>query len=468
MKIVPVILCGGMGARLWPVSRELYPKHLLTIMNDRSLLQETLSRSIRCLNAENPILVCSEETQFLVGSQVEEVGVTPETIILEPVGRDTAPAIALAAYHASLKEDALLVVFPSDHIIRDQHTFQDSLENAISLAQKDYLVTLGIKPTRAETGYGYIRVGDPIGYGHQVQKFIEKPDLESAREYAGSDDYYWNSGIFVFKAGNYLSELSNLHPAIANAAMQAIQKSVKEAIFTRVCEKSFGSCPKESIDYAVMEKTSKAAMVPLNADWGDLGSWHAIWEATDHDPSHNAFIGDVISEDVSNSYIRADQRLVAAVGIDNLILVETADAVLVTTQKDAQKVKKIVHKLRQNERDESHNPTKVQKPWGYYESIGSGAEHQVKNIQVAPGASISLQKHVHRSEHWIVVSGTATVTLGNTISVLEKNESIFVPAGSVHRLANYGETPLEVIEVQVGTYLGEDDIVRLDDQYGRD
>lgn len=468
MKIVPVILCGGMGTRLWPVSRELYPKHLLTIMNDKSLLQETMSRSMSCLQAENPILVCSEETQFLVERQVEEVGITPETIILEPVSRDTAPAIALAAYHASLEEDTLLVVFPSDHFIRKELALYDSLENAISLAKKDNLVTLGVHPARAETGYGYIRVGGPLGSGYEVQKFIEKPDLESARAYVGSDEYYWNSGIFVFKASNYLCELRNQRPAIAEATRHAMQKSIREAIFTRVCKKSFDSCPRESIDYAVMEHTSKAAMVPLEADWGDLGSWHAIWEVTEHDTSHNTFVGDVVSEDVSNSYIRADHRLVSAVGVDNLILIETADAVLVTTQDNAQNVKKIVSKLRQNEREESQNPAKIQKPWGHYERIGKGFEHQVKNILVSPGASLSLQKHVHRSEHWIIVSGTATVTLGDTNCVLKKNESIFIPAGTLHRLANFGETPLEVIEVQIGTYLGEDDIIRFDDQYGRD
>ena len=456
-----------MGTRLWPVSRELYPKHLLTIMNDKSLLQETISRSMSCLQAEKPILVCSEETQLLVERQVEEVGLTPETIILEPVSRDTAPAIALAAYYASLEEDTLLVVFPSDHFIRKELALHDSLENAISLAKKEYLVTLGVHPARAETGYGYIRVGDPIGSGHHVQKFIEKPDLQSARAYFGSGAYYWNSGIFVFKASNYLCELRKQRPAIAEATRHAIQKSVREVIFTRVCEKSFDSCPKESIDYAVMEHTSKAAMVPLEAGWGDLGSWHAIWEVTEHDTSHNTFVGDVISEDVNNSYIRADHRLVSAVGVDNLILVETADAVLVTTQDNAQNVKKIVNKLRQNEREESQNPPKVQKPWGHYERIGKGFEHQVKNILVSPGASLSLQKHVYRSEHWIVISGIATVTLGDTNCVLKKNESIFIPAGTLHRLANFGETPLEVIEVQVGTYLGEDDIIRFDDQYGR-
>ena len=467
MKIVPVILCGGMGTRLWPVSRELYPKHLLTIMNDKSLLQETMSRSMSCLQTEKPIIVCSEDTQFLVERQVEEVGLTPETIILEPVSRDTAPAIALAAYYASLEEDTLLVVFPSDHFIRKELALYDSLENAISLAKKDYLVTLGVHPARAETGYGYIRIGDPIGSGHHVQKFIEKPDLESARAYVGSGEYYWNSGIFTFKASNYLCELRNQRPAIAKATRHAIQKSVREAIFTRVCEKSFDSCPKESIDYAVMEHTSKAAMVPLEADWGDLGSWHAIWDVTEHDTSHNTFVGDVISEDVSNSYIRADHRLVSAVGVDNLILVETADAVLVTTQDNAQNVRNIVNKLRQNEREESQNPPKMQKPWGHYERIGKGFEYQVKNILVSPGASLSLQKHIHRSEHWIVISGTASVTLGDTNCVLQKNESIFIPAGTLHRLANFGEAPLEVIEVQVGTYLGEDDIIRFDDQYGR-
>ena len=417
---------------------------------------------------EKPILVCSKETKFLVASQIEEIGMTPETIILEPVSRDTAPAIALAAYQVSIEEDAILVVFPSDHFIGNQHALYNTLDNAISLAEKDYLVTLGVKPNHPETGYGYIRVGDPVDAGYQVQKFIEKPDHENAKAYVGDDEYFWNSGIFVFKASNYLSELANQRPAIANTAMQAINESVKEAIFTQISEDSFVSCPKESIDYAVMEKTGKAAMVPLKADWCDLGSWHAIWEVADHDLNHNTFIGDVISEDVRNSYVRADHRLVSVIGIDDLVLVETADAVLVTTQGSAQNVKKIVNKLRKNDREESHTPAKVQRPWGYYESIEKGVEHQVKHILVEPGASLSLQKHVHRSEYWIVVSGMATVTLDDTNRVLEKNESVFIPAGSLHRLANFGGTPLEVIEVQLGAYLGEDDIVRLDDQYGRD
>ncbi|MFL2528662.1 MAG: mannose-1-phosphate guanylyltransferase/mannose-6-phosphate isomerase [Candidatus Azotimanducaceae bacterium] len=469
MKIVPVILCGGAGTRLWPMSRERYPKYLLSTMNGKSLLQDAILRLKSRPELADAIFVCSEETRFLVASQIEEVGITPETIILEPVSRDTAPAIALAAYARYIKgkDDEILIVLPSDHFIRDQNAFFNTLDNAISLAEKDYLVTLGVRPTKAETGYGYIKIGDPLGAGYSVEAFIEKPNQEKARVYLGSDEYCWNSGIFVFKAINYLRELTRQRQAIAVATEAAIRGSVREDIFIRLRGDDFISCPKESIDYAVMEGTKKAAMVTLSAGWGDLGSWQAMWEVAEKDRNHNSVIGDVILEDVKDSYIRAEHRLVSASGVDNIVVVETADAVLVTAQNNAQSVKKIVHKLQENGREEFRSHTKIYRPWGYYESIGKGLGHQVKHIMVNPGASLSLQKHRHRSEHWIVVVGTAAVTLGKSELVLAENESTFIPAGTIHRLANHGTTPLEVIEIQFGSYLGEDDILRFADQYGR-
>ncbi len=467
MKIVPVILCGGAGTRLWPSSRELYPKQLLPLVDDRSLLQNTVLRLKDRCDVGNPILVCNEEYRFLVAEQLREIDTAPETIILEPVGRNTAPAIALGAHQALTQDDAILVVLPSDHLISDNSAFLRALDRAITLAEDGHLVTFGVTPTRAETGYGYIKAGNSLNGGDEVKAFVEKPDSKTAEQYISSGDYYWNSGMFVFKARNFLMELAKQCQDIASAVENAFKTVSQDDIFTRVGEQAFSNCPKESIDYAVMEGAHKAAMVPLTAGWSDIGAWQALWEVSDKDANQNCIAGDVITENVSNSYIRAEHRLVSVLGVEDLVVVETADAILITTQSESQNVKEIVTNLQDSDRKERMTHRKVFRPWGYYESIDGGDRHQVKHILVNPGASLSLQKHEHRAEHWVVVSGTAIVTCGEDEFQLSENESTYIPIGTVHRLANPCKIPLKIIEVQSGTYLGEDDIVRLEDNYGR-
>ncbi len=467
MKIVPVILCGGAGKRLWPLSRELYPKQLLPLVDDRSLLQNTVLRLKGRYDVGNPILVCNEEHRFLVAEQLREIDTAPETIILEPVGRNTAPSIALGSHQAVTQDDAILVVLPSDHLISDNSAFLRALDRAITLAEDGHLVTFGVTPTRAETGYGYIKTGNSLNGGNEVKAFVEKPDSKTAEQYVSSGDYYWNSGMFVFKARNFLMELAKQRQDIASAVENAFKTVSQDDIFTRVGEQAFSDCPKESIDYAVMEGARKAAMVPLTAGWSDIGGWQALWEVSDKDGNQNCIAGDVITENVSNSYIRAEHRLVSVLGVDDLVVVETADAILITIQSESQNVKEIVTNLQNSDRKERMTHRKVFRPWGYYESIDGGDRHQVKHILVNPGASLSLQKHEHRAEHWIVVSGTAIATCGEDEFQLSENESTYIPIGTVHRLTNPGKIPLEIIEVQSGIYLGEDDIVRLEDNYGR-
>ena len=467
MKIVPVILCGGAGTRLWPLSRELYPKQLLPLIDDKSLLQNTVLRLKDYKDATDPILVCNEEHRFLVAEQLREIDTRPATIILEPIGRNTAPVVALGAHVALTTDDAILVVLPSDHLIPDNNALHEALDRAITLAEEDHLVTFGVTPTRPETGYGYIKAGAAENTGNKVEAFVEKPDLATAEQYVSSGDYYWNSGMFVFKASQYLTELVKQRQDIASAVEKSFKSVSHDDLFTRVGEQDFTNCPKESIDYAVMEGTDNAAMVPLTAGWSDIGSWNALWEVSDKDENQNTIVGDVITENVNNSYIRAEHRLVSVVGIDDLIIVETADAILITSQSESQNVKKIVTSLQSCDRQERLTHRKVFRPWGYYESIDNGKSHQVKHIEVKPGASLSLQKHHHRAEHWIVVQGTAIVTLGDEVFQLSENESTYIPIGTVHRLENPGKIPLEIIEVQSGSYLGEDDIVRLEDNYGR-
>jgi len=467
LKIVPVILCGGSGTRLWPLSRELYPKQLLPLIDDKSLLQNTVLRLKDYKDATDPILVCNEEHRFLVAEQLREIDTRPATIILEPIGRNTAPAVALGANMALTADDAILVVLPSDHVIPDNKAFHEALDRAITLAEDDHLVTFGVTPTRPETGYGYIKAGAAENAGNKVEAFVEKPDQATAEQYLASGDYYWNSGMFVFKASQYLTELVKQRQDIASAVENSFRSVSHDDVFTRVGEQDFTNCPKESIDYAVMESTDKAAMVPLTAGWSDIGSWDALWEVSDKDENQNAIVGDVITENVNNSYIRAEHRLVSVVGIDDLIIVETADAILITSQSESQNVKKIVTNLQSCERQERLTNLKVFRPWGYYESTDNGKSHQVKHIEVNPGASLSLQKHHHRAEHWIVVQGTAIVTRGDEVFQLSENESTYIPIGTVHRLENPGKTPLKIIEVQSGSNLGEDDIVRLEDNYGR-
>ena len=467
MKVIPVILCGGAGTRLWPLSRELYPKQLLSLVNDFSLLQNTVTRCAGHPDIADPILVCNEEHRFLVAEQLREINIHAARIILEPEGRNTAPAVALAAHEALKEEDAILVVLPSDHVIQKEEVFLAALTRAIHFASQDELVTFGVVPDRPETGYGYIRKGAGIEDAFRVDKFVEKPDKARALEFFQSGLYYWNSGMFVFKASEYLAELGRQKPGIAQAMVKATSHVASDLDFTRVDEQAFRASPSDSIDYAVMEHTMNAVVVPLDAEWSDIGSWDALWKISEKDEHNNTLVGDVVVNGVENSYVWAENRLVSVVGLSDVVVVETADAVMVASQDQAQDVKSVVNYLKEDGREERTLHRKVYRPWGYYEGVDAGPAFQVKRISVNPGASLSLQLHHHRAEHWVVVNGVATVTIGEETFELSKNQSCYIPAETQHRLQNLTESELEIIEVQSGSYLGEDDIVRFDDNYGR-
>ncbi len=410
------------------------------------------------------MVIANEEQRFLVAEQLREVDISPREILLEQRGRNTAPAIALAALRVD--PDAILLVLPSDHVIDDITAFHQAISTAADLATRGHLVTFGIVPTSAETGYGYIKPGDPIGAGMTVASFVEKPDAATATGYV-KDGYLWNSGMFAFRAADYLVELGRYRPDILDACEQAASQSEEDLDFVRVDAEAFDACPAESVDFAVMENTERAAVVPLDAGWSDIGSWSALWEALPHDADRNSISGDVVLNDVSGSYVRADHRLVSIIGLNDVVVVETADAVLVGGKAHMQQVKDVVAHLNQCERDEPVNHRRVYRPWGFYEGVDAGDRYQVKQIEVKPGAALSLQKHHHRAEHWIVVSGTARVTRGQETFDLAENESTYIPIDTIHRLENPGSIPLRVIEIQSGAYLGEDDIVRFEDNYGR-
>lgn len=468
LQVVPVILCGGAGTRLWPMSRELYPKQFLSLVDDMSLLQNTLKRVAKYKNIVSPLVVCNEDHRFLVAQQIHELDISPRSIMLEPIARNTAPAITIAALKLlNQGADQIMAVFPSDHVITDETTFLDGLEKAAALARKGYLVTFGVTPGSPEIGYGYMEKGKSIETGYQVKAFVEKPDVETARKYLDSGDYYWNSGMFVFTAKNYVEELEKHRPDILSACRKAIEGESEDADFSRVDGNAFKECPSDSIDYAVMEKTKRSAMVVLDVGWSDVGSWGSLWEIQDKTPENNVTKGDVIVEGVTNSYLHAEHRLISVVGLDNLVVVETADAVMIAARERSQEVKQIVQQLRSCDREERMTHRKVFRPWGYYESLDMGEKFQVKRICVNPGASLSLQMHHHRAEHWVVVAGVARVTNGDTEFLLQENESTYIPIETKHRLENPGEIPLEIIEIQSGDYLGEDDIVRFEDNYGR-
>lgn len=473
-EIIPIILCGGSGTRLWPLSRELYPKQFLSLTGDNSLLQKTVLRVSGAQGMESPLMICNEEHRFLVAQQLEECGISPLSILLEPCVRSTAPAVALGAIKIlQQNENAIVVVLSSDHVISSEQRFVDVLQSAVALAENDHLVTFGVKPTGPEICYGYIKKGDEINSGlnqvegYKVNEFVEKPGLETARQYLQSRDYYWNSGMFVFKAINYLEELGKYRPDILIACQQAMAGESHDADFTRIDRSAFEKCPTDSIDYAVMEKTDTSAMVILDTGWSDVGSWSSLWDVQGKTSENNVTVGDVIVEKVRNSYIHSEHRLVAAVGVENLIIVETADAVLVADKEKSQEVKKIVDQLKSNGREEQVSHKKVFRPWGFYESLDAGEKFRVKRICVNPGASLSLQLHRHRAEHWVVVAGVAKVNNGDKEFLLKENESTYIPIGVKHRLENPGEIALEIIEVQSGAYLSEDDIVRFEDIYGR-
>ncbi|WP_076408043.1 mannose-1-phosphate guanylyltransferase/mannose-6-phosphate isomerase [Shewanella sp. UCD-KL12] len=483
--ILPVVMAGGSGTRLWPLSRQRFPKQFLTLDGEDSMLQATLLR-LSGLDNQAPLIICNEEHRFSVAEQLRAAQLKHSGIILEPVGRNTAPAIAIAALQALKSgQDPVLLVLAADHVIKDEAAFCQTLASATALAEANKLVTFGVVPTKAETGYGYIKRGSAFSAANQdasaldktpftIDRFVEKPDLETAKHYLKSGDYYWNSGIFMFKASVYLTELKNHQPEIYSACELAIANTQSDLDFIRIDRNAFEACHADSIDYAVMEPlcndkstSSKAIVVPLDCSWSDVGSWHSLWEVSNKDPQGNAIRGDVIANNTRNSYIHAQDKLVTTIGLEDMVVVETKDAVLIAKQSDVQQVKAIVEQLDQEQRPELMQHKQVYRPWGKYDAIDAGERFLVKRISVNPGEKLSLQMHHHRAEHWIVVSGTAKITKGDEELLLSENQSTYIPIGMVHSLENPGKLPLELIEVQSGSYLGEDDIIRFQDKYGR-
>lgn len=469
--IVPVILAGGSGTRLWPLSRELYPKQLIDIYNENTMLQNTLLRLKNLDDLTTPVVVCNEAHRFMTAEQLLNIDIEPHSIILEPCGRNTAPAIALAAIKLAEKgEDPIMLVLPADHVIENIDHFHEKISQGNDLAEKGFLITFGIVPGSPETGYGYIKKGqmiDGLSKACKIECFVEKPDQEHAREYVSSNEYCWNSGMFMFKASAIIDELEQYAPDMLYSCRQVIESGTQDLDFLRIDRELFEKVAPDSIDYAVMEKTGKGVMISLDAGWNDLGSFDALWQTGDKDEDCNVFKGDILTHDVKDSYIHAEGRLVAAVGLEKFVIVETSDAILVSPRDRVQDVKKIVLQLKAKKREESVTHRRVYRPWGNYETIDLSQRYQVKRITVKPGAKLSLQKHYHRAEHWTVVSGTAIVTKDDEEIMLIENESTYISLGTVHRLENPGTIPLELIEVQSGSYLGEDDIVRFDDVYGR-
>ncbi len=466
-KIQPVILAGGTGSRLWPLSRELYPKQLLQLIDATSLLQTTVLRVGQLVEVLPPLLVVGEEHRFVTRRQVD--GLVPEdgyTILLEPVGRNTAPAVCGAVEYVAIEQpdDTIMLVLPADHLILKKEAFQKVVTEAAELAANGKIVTFGIEPQHPETGYGYIEQGE----GSEVLSFREKPDRDTAESYLDKGNYFWNSGMFAFTVQTFREEMERLAPAMLSCMRESVLLGKRDGKFFRLDGGAMGRCPSDSIDYALMEKTDKIAMVAADLDWSDIGSWHALWEVSDKDESGNVVLGDVLLEDTSNCLIRAEDTLVATVGLEDMLVVETADAVLVAPLSRSQDVKKIVGRLKSERRREFRLHRTVHRPWGSYTVLEEHLRYQIKRITVNPGAKLSLQMHHHRHEHWVVVSGTARITNGDEIFLLYENQSTYIPAGVSHRLENPGVLELELIEVQNGSYLGEDDIVRFEDDYGRE
>ncbi len=469
--IQPVILSGGSGTRLWPLSRELYPKQLLSLATELSLLQDT-ARRVTGASYAAPMIVCNEEHRFIIAEQLRALGAKAGAIVLEPAARNTAPAVAAAAALAVRDNpDALLLVLPSDHTIQDEAAFAKAVNAAADAAKTGYLVAFGIEPTSPETGYGYIKQGakfSGLPGAFAIERFVEKPDLATAKSYLVEGDWSWNSGMFLFPAKLFLEELSAFEPAIARAATESVSRAKSDLDFLRLDAEAFKTSPSKSIDYAVMEKTKRAAVVPASLGWSDIGAWSALWEIGAQDKDGNVTIGDVVAHDTKNTYLRtSDGVLLATLGLEDTIIVVTRDVVLAAARDRAQDVKKIVEDLKKRGRSEVASHAVVHRPWGTYQTVDSGARFQVKRITVKPGAKLSLQKHAKRAEHWVVVSGTARVTRGEDTLILREDMSTYIPVGTVHRLENIGSEPLHLIEVQSGSYLGEDDIVRLEDTYGR-
>ena len=466
--ITPVLLCGGVGSRLWPVSRQGRPKQYLNLIGETSMLQQTLTR-IESLTQTAPIIVCNEEHRFLVAEQVRQLGLTSPTIILEPEGKNTAPAIALAALAiAAADPEAQLLVLPADHYVGKPEALIDAIEKATSASSQGKLVTFGLVPSRPETGYGYIKRGEALAPDVSVlEQFVEKPDQPTAEGYIASGDYVWNSGMFMFSATRFLESLAQFQPEMTRVCERAMEQAERDMDFVRPNAEVFATCPSDSIDYAVMEHTPEGAVVSLDCDWSDIGAWSALWEVGDQDAAGNVSQGDVVLNKTQNSYVRSQSRLVTTTGVSDLVVVETADAVMVADRHSVQDVKEIVNVLKASSRSEADVHQRVFRPWGSYESLTSGNGFQVKRLIVNPGQQLSLQLHQHRAEHWVVVRGTAKVVNGDSELILSADQSTYIPLGVKHRLSNPSSEVLELIEVQSGSYLGEDDILRFDDVYGR-
>jgi mannose-1-phosphate guanylyltransferase len=471
--ILPVIMAGGTGSRLWPMSRELYPKQFLRLYGEQSMLQETVTR-LNGLRVSEPLVICNEQHRFLVAEQLRQINRLSNNIILEPAGRNTAPAITLAALSAIANgDDPLLLVLAADHVIENPAAFHQAVENAIPYAEQGKLVTFGIVPTGPETGYGYIQRGAELSGTaasvFRVQRFVEKPDLATALQYLECGEYYWNSGMFLFRAKRFLEEIAKFRSDILEICLQAIEASEPDAQqdFIRIDKTAFLACPDESVDYAVMEKTSDAIVVPLDAGWSDVGSWSALWEVNNKNPQGNALTGDVFTHNASNCYINTDEKLVAAIGVENLVIVNTKDAVLVIDKSQVQDVKKVVEFLKANGRQEYRVHRESYRPWGRNDKVVDRPRYHVNRLTVKPGGQFSLQMHHHRAEHWVILSGTAKVTLEDNTYLLTENQSTFIPVGAQHMLENPGKIPLELLEIQSGSYLGDDDIIRTKDHYGR-
>lgn len=462
--LLPIIMAGGSGSRLWPLSRTLYPKQFLSLTSSNTMLQETIYR-LNDIEHTAPLLICNEEHRFIVAEQLRNASIKSSGIILEPIGRNTAPALTLAALTAiNLEQDPLLLILPADHVIQNNEIFIQKINDAVQLAKENKLVTFGITPNYPETGYGYIKAGNKIDdNSYIVDKFVEKPSYQIAQEYIDTRKYYWNSGMFLFKASSYLAEIEKYSPDILAACKQAISTATHDLDFIRINEKEFSLCPEDSIDYALMEKTNNAVVVPIDIEWSDIGSWSALWELSEKDNNGNVIKGDVLTENTKNSYIFSQNKLVTTVGVNDLVIVDTKDALLIAEKNQVQDIKSIVNKLKDANRIERIQHREIFRPWGSHDEIAQGDRYHVKHIKIKPGEKTALQLHYHRAEHWIVVQGTARIIIGDTSVLISENESRYIPIGIPHQIENPGKIDLHLIEVRSGTYLGEDDIVRLEE-----